>query len=193
MSFSRINYDECAYDLKLDRSTAPGTYRLFPGYADNCDKCYPYHAPLNSKEHASMARGNCETGFGKLADVESHITNRKNYLEKCNKTGKNDSYKKFPVHHKQLCNRTLEGEDTRFTHPLDNYRGMSLTGYYYTPYLHVNPQSIMQTNHHREGHSTRQMVKDCYNLPDQEAWDKGKGLPPKPKPVPKKGCKMCCK
>lgn len=192
MSFSRINYDEGAYDLRMNRSTAPGNYRLFPEYADICGKCYPYNGPLNSKEHSSMARGNCETGFGKLADVESDITNRRNYLDNSNKRGKNDDYKKAKIYNKPLCDKTLEGQDTRFTHPLDNYRGMSLTNFYFTPYLHVNPQNIIQTDQHREGSSTRQMVKDCYKLPDQEFWDKGQGLPPKPEPIKKKNCKSCC-
>lgn len=192
MSFSRINYDQCAYDLQLDRSTAPGNYRLFPGQVDSCNKCYPYNQPNGSSEHTSMARDNCDTGYGSLADVESEITNRKKYLEKCNKEGKNDGYRKAKVYHKPLCDKTLESEDTRFSNPLDNYRGMSLTGFYFTPYLHVNPQCQYQTNKSREGNSTRQMIKDCYKLPNQDFWDKGNGLPPKPKEALKKGCKTCC-
>ena len=192
MSFSRINYDQCAYDLKMDRSTAPGNYRLFPGYVDNCKKCYPYNRPTNSKEQVSTARKDCDNGFGSMADVESELTNRKNYLEKCNKEGKNNGYLKTKVYHKPLCERSMECEDTRFTNPLDNYRGMSLTGFYFTPYLHVNPQCQIQSERNRDGNSTRQMVKDCYKLPNQEYWDKGKGLPPKPKKVSRKGCKMCC-
>tara|TARA_B100000927_G_scaffold142163_1_gene114643 strand:- start:33 stop:614 length:582 start_codon:yes stop_codon:yes gene_type:complete len=192
MSFSRINYDQCALDLQLDRSVAPGNYRLFPGYVDNCKKCYPYNQPHMSNDHASVARDNCEIGFGQLAEVESEITNRKNYLEKCNEEGKNDNYKNTKVFHKPLCDRTLESEDTRFTNPIDNYRGMSLTGFYFTPYLHVNPQCEIEATRNREGNSTRHMVKDCYNLPNQDFWDKGKGLPPKPKKVSRKPCKMCC-
>ena len=88
MSFSRINYDQCAYDLQLDRSTAPGNYRLFPGQVDNCNKCYPYNQPNRSSEHPSMARDNCETGYGDLADVESEITNRKKYLKSATKKEK---------------------------------------------------------------------------------------------------------
>ena len=40
MSFSRINYDNTAYDLKINRSIGPGDYRLFKGYNENCSKCY---------------------------------------------------------------------------------------------------------------------------------------------------------
>ena len=192
MSFSRINYDQCAYDLQLERSVAPGNYRLFPGYVDNCNKCYPYNQPHTSKEHVSIARKDCDTGFGSLVDAESKITNRVNTLEHCNKKGKNDDYKNTQVFHKPLCDRTLESEDTRFTFPIDTYRGMSLTSYAFTPYLHVNPQCHIQTNSHREGTPSRLAIRDCYKLPNQDFWDKGKGLPPKPKEVSKKGCKVCC-
>jgi|UniRef100_A0A6C0ITW7 hypothetical protein len=192
MSFSRINYDQCAYDLQINRSVAPGNYRLFPGSVDNCNKCYPYNQPSNSKEQVSVARSNCDTGFGSLATVESELTNRTNYLEKCNKEGKNNGYLKAKVFHKPLCAKTIESEDTRFTNPLDNYRGMSLTGFYFNPYLHVNPQCQIQSNKDRNGNSTRQYVKDSYRAPNQEYWDNGQTLPPKPKKVERKSCKTCC-
>ena len=193
MSFTRINYDQCAYDLDLERSVSQGNYRLTGNNIENCNKCYPYHLPGTSIEAASSARGDCDTGFGSLAEAESLITNRIKPLQKCNKEKRNDEYKtQVKVHHKPLCSKTLESEDTRFTNPLDNYRGMSLTGYYFTPYLHVNPQCHIQSNHHREGNSSRLMVKDCYKRPDQSPWDDGKAFPPKPKKVEKKGCKVCC-
>ena len=66
---------------------------------------------------------------------------------------------------------------------------MSLTGFYFTPYLYVNPQCQYQTTKSREGNCTRQMVKDCYKLPDQEFWDKGKGLPPNQKKSQKEDVK----
>ena len=180
MSFTRINYDQCAYDLKLERSVSQGNYRLDGNYAENCSKCYPYNLPGTSKEVASDVRSDCDTGFGSLADAESLITNRVNPLQKCNKEKRNDKYKDVKLYHKPLCSKTLEGEDTRFTNPLDNYRGMSLTGFYFTPYLHVNPQCHVQSNSHREGNSTR-------------AWEDGTAFPPKLKKVDKKGCKVCCK
>ena len=100
------------------------------------------------------------------------------------------------LHHKQKCNNHLEGEDTRFTHPLDTYRGMSLTSYAFTPYLHVNPQCKFQTIKNKFGSSSRLIVKDTYQVPDQNPWDDGKGLPPKvgdPEVVKEdKKCKYVC-
>ena len=193
MSFTRINYDQCAYDLDVERSVAQGNYRLSSDFAENCNSCHPYNLPGTSTEAASSARASCETGFGSLADAESIITNRQNPLQKCNKEGKNDDYKeKIKVHHKPLCEKVLESEDTRFTNPLDNYRGMNLTSYHFTPYLHVDPQCHIQSDIHREGNSSRLMVKDCYNMPEQQSWDNGAAFPPKPVEVPKRTCKSQC-
>ena len=146
MAFNRINYDDCAYDLKLNRSVAPGNYRLSSDFADSCNKCYPYNEPSTSNNHASLVRENHDYGFGNITEAESMLTNRVNHLEKCNKHGKNDYYNKMKLTHKPLCDKTLEAQDTRFTNPLDQYRGMSLTNFHFTPYLHVNPQCFIQTN-----------------------------------------------
>ena len=196
MSFTRITYDESAYDLELKRSLDQGKYRLTGNTVENCNKCYPYNMPGTATDTASTARRYCNTGFGEIAEAESLITNRIKPLTKSNALDKNDEYKtQVKVYHKPLCSKSFESEDTRFTNPIDNYRGMSLTGYYFTPYLHINPQCHIQSNPHREGTSSRLMVRDCYQNPKQEKWDDGSTLPPKPKETDnkgKKGCKMCC-
>lgn len=179
MSFSRINYDETAYDLKMERSTAPGNYRFFPSYYELSDKCYPFNDPTNGKQQVSTVRTNDEMGFHDMAHVESLLTNRVNHLQNGNTEGKNDEYLKEKLHHKQNCTNYLESEDTRFTHPLDTYRGMSATEFHFTPYLHVNPQCKYQTNLGKIGSSSRLFVKDNYNMPGQSAWDTGEVLPPK--------------
>ena len=181
MSFSRINYDESAYDLKMERSTAPGDYRFFPHYHEIKDKCYPYNDPTNGKQQVSLVREDCDMTFTDMAHVESILTNRIKPLQNGNLEGKNDEHLKEKVHHKQNCTNYLEMEDTRFTNPVDTYRGMSLTEFFFTPYLHVNPQCQYQTNVNKVGNSSRLWVKDNYTTPDQNEWDEGEGLPPKVK------------
>tara|TARA_B100002019_G_C21092021_1_gene509126 strand:+ start:200 stop:790 length:591 start_codon:yes stop_codon:yes gene_type:complete len=192
--FTRLDYDELAYVEQQQRSLAPGDYRLFEGSYENCS-CYPFNQPANSREQVSTVRSDSEKGFGSLAEIESQLTNRVNPHTKHNKVGKNDDYKQNKVHHKVNCNNYLETEDSRFTDPLDNYRGMSLTDYYLTPYLHVNPQCYVQSDGHREGTSSRLHVRDCYNPKPSKKWDNGEALPPTPKKDPNenKDCKMCCK
>ena len=53
MSFNRLQYDDAAYDLQMERAVKPGDYRLFQGSYDNCEECYPYNQPTN---HASASR-----------------------------------------------------------------------------------------------------------------------------------------
>ena len=179
MSFSRINYDEGAYDLKMERSTAPGDYRFFPHYYEQPSKCSPYNDPINGKQQVSLVREDSDMSFTDMAHVESMLTNRIMPLQNANLEGKNNEHLKEKVHHKQKCDSHLEGQDTRFTHPLDSYRGMSATEFHFTPYLHVNPQCHIQDNISKIGPSTRLIVKDSYNMPNQDPWDDGKGLPPK--------------
>jgi hypothetical protein len=89
--------------------------------------------------------------------------------------------------HKPVCNNTLTPEDTRFTHPLDNYRGMSLTDLMIEPYLHVNPQCVIQEIDTRLGLNSRLHSKDTFNLSPQDFWDKGEALP-KEIPTAKQTC-----
>tara|TARA_B100001248_G_C27398500_1_gene467709 strand:+ start:4701 stop:5300 length:600 start_codon:yes stop_codon:yes gene_type:complete len=179
MSFSRINYDESAYDLQMERSKGPGDYRLFPNVGEHCKQVYPYNDPTNAKSQVSLVKKDDDLTYGEMANVENLLTNRVKHLQNGNLEGKNDEHKKIPVHHKQNANTYLEMEDTRFTNPIDTYRGMSLTSFFFTPYLHVNPQCKVQSIKNKFGSSSRLIVKDSYNVPDQSAWDSGKGLPPK--------------
>jgi len=190
MSFSRINYDDCAYNLQVDRSVAPGNYRLYYGYSNNCNTCYPYNGPIGSKEEVSSTNQKCKTNLGDRAKIESELSNRNIPLQHCN--NQNDSYKQNAVVHKPMCDNTLLSEDTRFSNPLDDYRGMSLTGFHFNPFVHANPQCHIQNNKLRSGSSSRLMTRDAYSIPNQIQWDEGGALPPKIKPVPKKGCKTCC-
>ncbi len=193
MSFSRINYDESAYNLRMERSKAPGEYRLNGYWCESCDKCLPYNDPTNSKSQVSLVKEPTDLTFTKMAHVESILTNRVKKLQNGNLEGKNNEHLDEKLHHAQKCNNHLEAQDTRFTNPLDTYRGMSLTSYAFTPYLHVNPQCQIQSSKERNGSSSRLLVKDTYNMPDQNAWDKGKALPPDaPDFIEDKKCKYVC-
>lgn len=184
MSFSRTKYDKCECSQEIERSVAPGNYKLFPGFADNCNKCNSMCTPINSNVESSTARSNCEEGFGSVVEVESDLTNRNNVLNNCNK---NKKIKKVKMYTNKPCNSFLEGEDTRFTNPIDNYRGMSLTPYFFEPYLHVNPQC----NVSKVNPFPSRLLIDEYVAPIQNPWDNF-SYPPKTKDTVN-SCKVCCK
>ena len=160
MAFSRTTYDRCAYDLEIKRSTEQGDYRLFGYFAENDNQCYSYNGPIGSKCEVSTIKKLNETCFGNMADVESDLSWRNNKLDKCN----DKIFNKFPVIDKPICSSNLTPQDTRFTNPIDNYRGMSLTNYMLTPYLYLNPQCYIQNNGDLIGSNTRLETKDCFNL-----------------------------
>lgn len=192
MSFNRLPYDRCAYSQQLKRSVTPGDYKLYLGQGENCSKCLPLNAPINSKDSVSGVRRVDQTDFGFLATAESHLTNRTVPLSECNENATDLKHRDLKIYHKPICETKMETQDTRFSHPVESYRGMSLLNYHFD-YLHVNPQNNIQCDSHREGFNSRGWVKDNYEIPDQERWDKGKALPPKPRKVrqlPK--CKVQC-
>lgn len=175
MSFNRTKYDNSAYDLQMDRSIAPGDYRLYAPFAENCNQCYSYTGPIGAKSDVSVVKKSMDLDFKDMTDTESQLSWRNNKLGKNNAQtnpleGKN-------VEHKPVCSNKLTSEDTRFTHPIDNYRGMSLTDLMLEPYLHVNPQCHVQESGDRIGLNSRLYSKDTYLLPAQDFWDKGDALP----------------
>lgn len=176
MSSNRTKFDKCAYNLQMGRSTNPGDYRLFAPFAENCEQCYSQDGPIGSKADVSTAKKPMDLSFSSLAQVESELSWRRQLLTKCN-TDSGLSISQKDLNHKTPCSKQLAPEDTRFTHPIDNYRSMSLTHLMVEPYLHVNPQCEIQEISDRTGLNSRLHVKDTFKPVKQEFWDKGEALP----------------
>jgi hypothetical protein len=175
MSFNRTKYDECAYNLQMGRSRDPGNYRLAPEFAENCNQCFSATGPVGGKADVSTSKKIGELTFGSMAETESHLSWRNQSLNKCNIL--TQPFSKSQVNHKPVCSNKLTPEDTRFTFPIDNYRGMSLTSYMVSPYLPVNPQCHIQDSCDTIGLNSRLAAKDTYKLPKAQMWDKGEALP----------------
>jgi hypothetical protein len=175
MSFNRNRYDKCAYNLQMGRSVAPGSYRLFGPFAENCDQCLSFDGPVGSKSDVSLVKKPLDLSFGDMTQVESELSWRSQLLNKCNNNF--NPLNKHTLHHKSNCSKKLTSEDTRFTHPIDNYRCMSLTSFQVEPYLHVNPQCHVQESGDRIGMNSRLHAKDSYVMPKPDFLDKGEVLP----------------
>ena len=160
MSFNRIRYDKCAYDLEVARSTAPGSHRLFGPFAENCNQCISTTGPVGSKADVSISKGLMDLKFKDMADTESKLSWRGQTLTKCNDN--KNPLSKIKVVHKPVCSNKLNAEDTRFTHPIDNFRSMSLTSYMLQPHLPTNPQCCVQESGDRIGIDTRSVAKDSF-------------------------------
>ena len=174
MSFNRIKYDNSAFDLQIKRSTDLGDYHLFAPFAETCNQCYSENGPIGAKSDVSLVKQPLDLTFGAMADAESSLGWRNTKLTKSNDPLTALSNK---VNHKPVCSSQLVAEDTRFTFPIDNFRGMSLTNYMMEPYLHVNPQCHFQPNNDRSGVNSRLKCKDSYKMPNQIMVDNGEALP----------------
>lgn len=175
MSWNRIKYDSGAYDLKLERSTQPGDYRLYTSYAENCNQCISFDGPVGSKSDVSLPRDSNDLSFTNMADVESRLTWRGVRLSETNHTLPPLNEK--DLRHKPVCTNKLVAEDTRFTNPLDNYRGMSLTPYMVSPHLPSNPQCVIQDIDEKVGLNSRLYMKDNYKIGTQNPVDVNVSLP----------------
>jgi hypothetical protein len=175
MSFNRNKYDNCAYELQMGRSRDPGAYRLNSDFAENCSQCVSTTGPVGSKADVSLSREKSDMTFKNLAETESQLSWRNQLLSKCNSN--TDPFTNVKLEHKPTCSRQLTAEDTRFTFPIDNYRGMSLTSYMVSPYLPINPQCHIQDSCDQIGLNSRLSAKDTYKQPAAQAWDKGAALP----------------
>jgi hypothetical protein len=176
MSFNRPSYDKEAYDLQINRSTQPGDYRLFASFAERQDSCLSYNGPVNAKSDVSLVRQQTDLNNQNMAEIESDLSWRKHRLSKSNKNEPSplDNTKLI---NKSVCNNKLVPEDTRFTHPIDNYRAMSLTPYFYEPYVPINLQCHIQPINDKIGLNSRMAAKDAYTIPQQTMWDNGSALP----------------
>jgi hypothetical protein len=175
MSSSRIKFDNNAFDLQINRSIGPGDYMLYRGYGENDNPCYSYDGPIGSKDDVSVGDMKMPRPGEYMTEIESELTWRSRPLTKSNLNS--TPINKYKLYNKNVCPNILQIEDTRFTHPIDNYRGMSLTEYQYEPYLHVNPQCVIQESTDRIGLNSRLVIKDNYSIPNQEFWDNGDGFP----------------
>jgi hypothetical protein len=174
MAFTRTKYDNEAYNLKLNRSTEPGDYRLFLNNNENCNKCLSYDGPRNSKSQVSIPDSTNQ--WSGMADAESFLTNRVNKLISHNEYGKNDLYKNIKTTDVQVCNNNLFSEDTRFTNPLESYRCMDTTAYKYSPFLYIDSQCEIQDD--RIGLNSRLKVRDTHTITNPILKDQSIFLPP---------------
>jgi hypothetical protein len=175
MSFSRIKYDDEAYNLKINRATATGDYRLFLGSNENCEKCISLDGPRNAKSDVAIPKFETTNIWPNITEVESLLTNRVNKLTEYNSYGKNDDYKKITTNANINCNQDFITEDTRFTNPIEAYRCMDLTSYHYTPFLYVNPGCEIQED--RIGLNSRLKVKDTFMITKPQPIDQTLLLP----------------
>lgn len=128
MSFSRLNYDNCAYEKCLEESVNVGDYMLKqPKNKNNCFFDSPYVRP--NKNQVATCTNN------ELIDIDSELMGLKRTAGKCVKSDMPDCKLSKLVSCED--NNFLSSEDTRLSNPPCTLRG---NGWNRWEYLCENPQ-----------------------------------------------------
>lgn len=181
---SRLTYDTCAYEDRLNESVAPGAYRLVPFSIDNCDGCLSTVGP-RGKNGVSTLVGHHTTASQELVDLESVLTNRNVLQSKCKDGNVNDiDVTKFKLQHERACGKYLDPVSSRLTNPVANYRGIGLNRFHE---LDRDPQENIFWSFAR---NTSLEARDNYRttIPKLNDGD----VSPKPTPGKQRTCTMSC-
>lgn len=169
LQFSRVGYDK--YNIQEDERVNNRIENyMHERYAHEIqNSCY---SPFGSGPSDNMVSRPMTDGFlnlGNKADIESKLRNIHIPLnDQENKNNKD--YMSIQRTDEKPCGiETMTNEDSRFTHPIQNYREMSTTHLVFNPYLPVNPQNVVAETpdfnswEERIGESTRNQVKSYSN------------------------------
>lgn len=166
--FTRSNYDPA--ELQMRDATVKNTndYVMNLTSAENTNACY---APAGARNTVSqLSRPLTNEGFldfGSKVEIENKLLNRHLPLNSFDRTNKD--YTKVNVASPNTCGSVVENltnEDSRFTHPITDFREMKTDAYNFTPYLHMNPQNVVNENTDfmsplgRNGRSSRYSAKE---------------------------------
>jgi hypothetical protein len=110
-NFTRLRYDNNAYNEKLSRSTRPSEYRLNENYAVNCNNCF---APSGVTNPATVEVDQI--------DIDSILKGLFNSLSKSNDDQKPISLNDIKTALNIPCEK-LDSQFTRFTYPSFELKG----------------------------------------------------------------------
>lgn len=115
--FTKLRYDQDAYNDSLSRSTDPLLYKLDPHYANNCNPCFAAHGPRNSNTHTMEP--------GQKIDVDSILRG----VNKINSKSINgqipDSLQRYHTTVPIDCSNAFEQSSSRYTHPIHENKGLN--------------------------------------------------------------------
>jgi hypothetical protein len=173
MSFTRIQYDNCAYAEKINNSQKSMYYKLYNGQSEQCKPCVASYGPRNNRLHHSseITTVSRETplDLGLITEVESLLSNRSYPNSRCMTTRtleekqnklKNIKMGLTPVE----CDTLLRSSDTRLDLPVDNFRGIYVDRWEYPI---INPVNWVYEWSEKEGNiqigrNTKLGVRDMY-------------------------------
>lgn len=115
--FTGLMYDPEAYSEQVARSTDPMLYRLDPNFAINCGRCFAPYGPRGGQQGSDA--------IGQQIDIDSVLRGVNQSNTRSNKQQMPHCLKGFDLIKKMDCPDGLEAENTRFTHPAYDIRGLT--------------------------------------------------------------------
>lgn len=169
MASTKKRYDECSTSLFYKQSTDPLAYRLSSNFANNCSKCYTNYGPRGQDMNVSVIKNE------NLIDVDSLLTNRSKVASDCKDGLVTDiQFNKYKKYNLPICNNFLDREDSRLTHPIINYRGMTID-WFFTPRVSNRDEQCNLFWDFAE--NTRLTTKDSYRPDIPVPMDQGYSFP----------------
>lgn len=169
MASTRKRYDECSTNLYYRQSTDPLGYRLLPDFANNCQKCYSDYGPRGQDMNVSVITNK------NLIDVDSLLSNRSKVASDCKDGLVTDiNFNKYTKYNLPTCNRFMDRHDTRLTHPISNYRGMTIHWFFEPRVSNRDEQCNIFWNFEE---NSRLTAKDSYRPDIPVPLDQSIGLP----------------
>jgi hypothetical protein len=173
MSFTRIQYDNCAYAEKINNSQKPMYYHLYKGQAEQCEPCASLDGPRGTRTYNNgeirTVKRDPQLDMGNMTDVDSLLSNRGYPHVRCmtNRTleEKQNKLKQLelnPVPNE--CPKIRRPEDSRLNDPVDNLRGIYIDRWEQPI---INPSEWVYMWEHSKGNiqigrNTKLAVKDTY-------------------------------
>jgi hypothetical protein len=182
--YTRASYDPKYYQVKVHESTGPLMYNMDPYQQAQCGECEMGFGAVASRPFYSASIMHREN-IGNLVDAESVL--RRQSSKDMHGDGKDHYWKKPRNGNKpaqglgiRQC-RKFVPEDSRLTHPIQNYRELG------TDYQRIFQREIVATDYltERIGINTKLMAKDNYKmkLPKPLNWVPSPSLALKAKPT----------
>jgi hypothetical protein len=177
-TFTRRSYDKQELEYFDKTNNKFNNQRLDINPFENRNNCVN---PFVPNQGANLSRPLNNEGFlnqGNKTQIESTLRNQ--HLPLNSQLRNNQDYDKIQRSNIKMCNITenFVNEDSRVSHPINNFREMSTTSLAYSPYLFMNPQEVTANNDsqmlpNRNGVNTRLDAKrEGYNASNIKEYKK---------------------
>ena len=116
---TNLRYDKNASNENVRRSTNQMMYMIDPNFANNCNPCLATHGPHNGHHYT--------VDDGEKIDIDSILKNMNKINSKSNVQQMPTPLNQYNKHTPKECSNALEQNNSRYTHPANEIRGLNVS------------------------------------------------------------------